>query len=110
MGVALWKMDELPAGLSSRSLFVRVVLGYNEPQHTRPHDGVHNQLALRERIQLNYDPEDTSQKLTIVVKEQEVVGNAVSQLAPGFGAALGAVGGLFTPLGPATGAGLGSVM
>lgn len=107
--VSLWKAEGLPTGFTSRSLFVRAVLGYNEPQHSRPHDGCTDFVALREKMQLNYDPEDAGQKLSIVIKQQEVVGAAISQLAPVAGALVGAVGGVVTPLGPGPGAGLGIV-
>lgn len=91
--VSVWKVESLPAGFTSRSLYVRFVLGYNEAQHTRPRDGCTTSLTLRERVQLNYDPEDDTQKLSIVIKQQEVVGGAVSQLAPVAGAMLGATAG-----------------
>lgn len=107
--VTLWKVEDLPAGFSSRTLFVRMLLGFNEPQHSRPHDGCTTSMVLREKFQLNYDPEDNTQQLSIVIKQQELVGNAVSQLAPVAGALVGAAGGLVTPLGPAAGAGLGVV-
>jgi len=107
--VSLWKAEGLPAAFTSRSLFVRAVLGYNEPQHSRPHDGCTDFVALREKMQLNYDPEDNYQKLSIVIKQQEVVGAAVSQLAPVAGALVGAVGGVVTPMGMGPGAGLGIV-
>eukprot|EP00913_Durusdinium_trenchii_P008769 g8235.t1 len=56
--VTLWKVEDLPAGFSSRTLFVRMLLGFNEPQHSRPHDGCTTSMVLREKFQLNYDPED----------------------------------------------------
>lgn len=105
--VSLWKVEGLPAGFSTRSLYARVVLGYNEAQHTRPHDGCTTALMPRERLQLNYDPEDDSQKLSVVIKQQEVVGAAVGQLAPVAGAVLGAVGGAAMNIGTSTGTGLG---
>eukprot|EP00435_Cladocopium_sp_Y103_P061781 s221_g23.t1 len=107
--VTLWKVSGLPAGFSTRTLFVRMLLGYNEPQHSRPHDGRTDSMVLREKFQLNYDPEDETQQLSIVIKQQELVGSAVSQLAPVAGALVGAAGGLVTPLGPTAGAGLGVV-
>lgn len=107
--VTLWKVSGLPAAFSTRTLFVRMLLGYNEPQHSRPHNGRTDSMVLRETFQLNYDPEDETQQLSIVIKQQELVGNAVSQLAPVAGALVGAAGGLVTPLGPTAGAGLGVV-
>jgi len=107
--VTLWKAEGLPPGFTTRTLFARLVLGFNEAQHSRPHDGCTNSVTLREKFYLNYDPEDNTQKLSIVVKHQELVGSAVSQLAPVAGALVGAVGGVVTPLGPTAGAGLGVV-
>merc|ERR1711957_107445 len=46
---------------------------------------------------------------SIVVKAQEVIGGAVSQLAPSFGAIAGGLGGLVTPMGPSTGAAAGVI-
>ncbi|CAE8667303.1 unnamed protein product [Polarella glacialis] len=107
--VALWKAEGLPTGFSTRTIFARVVLGFNEAQHSRPHQGSTTAVVFKEHMHLNYDPEDNTQTLSIVIKQQEVVGEAVSQLAPATGAIAGALGGLLTPLGPAVGAGLGIV-
>lgn len=107
--VTVWKIEGLPPGFATRTLFVRVLLGFNEPQHSRPHDRCTNALTMREKFYLNYDPEDDTQKLSIVIKQQELVGSAVAQLAPVAGALVGAAGGVVTPLGPAAGAGLGVV-
>lgn len=106
--LAVWKVADLPAGFNSRSVYLRVILGYNEPLHSRPHDGVTTSLLFRERIQLNYDPEDDTQKLAIIIKEQEIVGSAVAQIMPAAGAIVGAIGGL-TSIGPAPGAAMGVV-
>lgn len=111
--VSIWKMEELTPSwtpsLSSRSLFLRIVLGYNEPQHSRPHDGCTTSAVFRERIQLNYDPEDDTQRLAIYIKQQEVIGGAVSSLAPAAGALLGGAVSALTPLGATGGLGVGVV-
>lgn len=107
--VSLLKASDLPCGYGSRALFVRVVMGCNEPLHSRPRDGCMTSLNLRERWQLNFDPEDVSQTLSIAIKEQEVVGAAVAQLAPAAGAIAGALAGLMTPAGPQGGAALGAI-
>jgi len=107
--VSVLKATDLPAGFSSRSLFLRVLLGCNEPLHSRPRDGCTTSMAVKERMQLNYDPEDHTQKLSIVIKQQEVVGQAVRQLAPAVGALAGGAAGLVTPLGPQGGAMAGAV-
>jgi hypothetical protein len=107
--LSILKCDGLPGGgFGTRSLFIRVVCGYNEPCHTRPHDGCSVSFSAKERMQLNYDSEDQTQRLSIVVKQQEVVGGAVAQLAPVAGAVAGGVAGLMS-IGPAAGAGLGAV-
>lgn len=108
--VSLWHVQSLPPSVMSRSLFVRLVLGYNEPCHTRPHNGVNTSLTLRERIQLNYDEQDDTQKLTISIKQQEALASSsIGQLLPAAGAAMGAVGGLTTPIGPGPGMAMGAV-
>lgn len=115
--VSIWKVQGLlPASitplspLGTRSLFTRVLCGYNEPQHSRPHDNCTNSLVLRERFMLNYDPEDETQKMSVIVKQQEVVGAAVGQLAPAAGAIVGGAVGAVSFLGPAGGAASGAVM
>jgi len=64
---------------------------------------------MKERLQFNYDREDNSQKFSIVIKQQELVAGAVSQMAPIVGALAGGGGGLVTPLGPTGGAVAGMV-
>lgn len=108
--ISMLSASDLQIGfIPTRSLYVRVVCGVNEPLHSRPRDGCTTSLNLRERFQLNFDPLDTSQKLSIVIKEQEVVGAAVAQLAPVGGMIVGALGGLTTPLGPQVGAVVGGL-
>lgn len=108
--VSILKIENLPAsGFTTRTLFARVLSGYNEPQHSRPHDGCSTKCSMKERLQLNYDREDNSQKFSIVIKQQELVAGAVSQMAPIVGALAGGGGGLVTPLGPTGGAVAGMV-
>lgn len=107
--VCLWKVDNLLAGFGNRDLYIHVVLGYNEPHNTRPHNNVHTSFAVRERMQLNYDPADDQQRLAIIVKEQEIVSGAVVQMAPVAGAFGGAWANLMTPLGPGGGAVAGAI-
>jgi len=98
--VSLWKAEGLPVGFSSKTLFTRITLGMNEGQHTRPNDKQRENYSIREKMQLNYDPHDDTQKMSIMVKAQEVIGASVNQLLPVAGALGGAVGGAVTPLGP----------
>merc|ERR1719247_3980414 len=107
--VSLWQADGLAASFTSRTLFTRVTLGYNEAAHTRPHDACQSRYQIKERVQLNYDPEDDTQKMSIMIKMQEVIGASVNQLLPAAGAVVGAVGGMASPLGPGPGAALGVV-
>lgn len=107
--LAIWKCEGLLCGFSARSLFITVTLGYNEPQNTRPHDGVRADFACRERMQLNYDNHDDASRISIVVKQQEIVSSAIGAMAPGVGAIGGAMANLMTPLGPGGGAVAGAV-
>jgi hypothetical protein len=107
--VSLWRADDLRTGIKGRSIFARIILGYNEPQHSRPHDGITSSVVLRESCQLNYDPEDDTQRLTIVFKAQEIVGEAMASLAPAAGAVLGGLSNMASPLGPGPGAAVGLV-
>eukprot|EP00929_Paragymnodinium_shiwhaense_P082541 TRINITY_DN43528_c0_g1_i1.p1 TRINITY_DN43528_c0_g1~~TRINITY_DN43528_c0_g1_i1.p1 ORF type:complete len:378 (+),score=91.64 TRINITY_DN43528_c0_g1_i1:98-1231(+) len=88
--LALLKVEGLPPGLTSRTLYCRIVLGFNEPLHTRPHEGCTTSLSVKERMQLNYDETDDTTKLTMLIKQQEVVSSAVQQFAPAAGALVGA--------------------
>jgi len=102
--VSLWHCNGLPtSSLGSRTLFTRMTLGYNEAGHTRPHDKVQSTYTIKERLCVNYDPEDDTQRMSIVVKMQEVIGATVNQLLPAAGAIVGAVGGMASPLGPSVG-------
>lgn len=107
--VSLWHADGLAVGFTGRTLFTRVTLGYNEAHHTRPNDGCAARYGVKERVQLNYDPEDDTQKMSIMIKNQEFIGASVNQLLPAAGAVVGAVGGMASPLGPGPGAALGVV-
>merc|ERR1719245_534197 len=107
--VSLWRVQGLPPSFSKRSLFIRMLLGCNEPQHTRPHNDCTTSMVVRERVQFNYDPEDDTQKLSLVLKAQEVVSSAVTQMAPPAGLLLGAGVNSFTIVGPTAGAALGMV-
>lgn len=107
--VSVLRASDLPVGFGSRTLFLRVVLGCNEPLHSRPRDGCSTTMNIRERLQLNYDPEDDTQKLTIMIKHQEVVSAAVAQLAPAAGALVGAAAGMMTAGGPSGGAAMGAI-
>jgi len=93
--VSILKVTDLPTStFGSRTLFLRLICGLNEPLHSRPRDGCTTSMSIRERLQLNYDPEDETQNLTIMIKQQEVVSAAVAQLAPAAGALVGGVGGM----------------
>lgn len=107
--VSLWRAEQFPVGFSSRTLFMRVTLGFNEAQHTRPTDNVKDVYSIKDRIQLNYDPEDDTQRLSLMIKQQEIIGASVNQLLPAAGAVVGAVGGMTTPLGATPGAALGVI-
>mmetsp|Transcript_67155 Transcript_67155/g.187959 ORF Transcript_67155/g.187959 Transcript_67155/m.187959 type:complete len:424 (+) Transcript_67155:48-1319(+) len=107
--IAILKASGLPAGFGSRSLFLRVVSGMNEPMHSRPRDGCVDSMVVKERMQLNYDPSDSSQTLALYIKQQEIVGQAVKQLAPAVGMVAGGAAGMMTPLGPQGGAAIGAV-
>jgi len=107
--VSLWHADGLAVGFTGRTLFSRVTLGYNEAHHTRPNDGCVARYGIKERFQLNYDPEDDTQKMSITIKMQEFIGQGINQLLPAAGAVVGAIGGLASPLGPGPGAAIGVV-
>lgn len=104
--VALLKCTDLPAGLMRRTLYARIVLGFNEPLHTRPHDNCLSAVNVKERMQLNYDAADETVKMTITIKQQEIVSSAIQQFAPAAGAVMGAT---MLPLEATAGAAVGAV-
>ena len=72
--LAFWKVTDLPvSGFGSRTVFLQVYMGYNEPLNTRPHDNIAQNFYVTEKLQVNYDADDNTQTLAIIVKTQEVV-------------------------------------
>lgn len=102
--ISVLRVQSLPASMTTRTLYIRTVLGFNEPQHTRPHSDCTNSFKVRERMRLNYDPEDDTKTLSIMVKSQEIVGHAAADVAPLFGALGGVALGPSLTVGAAAGA------
>eukprot|EP00927_Polykrikos_kofoidii_P016820 TRINITY_DN17627_c0_g1_i1.p1 TRINITY_DN17627_c0_g1~~TRINITY_DN17627_c0_g1_i1.p1 ORF type:complete len:398 (+),score=48.33 TRINITY_DN17627_c0_g1_i1:53-1195(+) len=88
--VSVWKCEDLQPGYEGRPLYIRTCLGYNETQHSRPHDVRKGVFVCRERFQLNYDPDDDTKSLSLTVKQQDDPASAAaSHFAPALGALYG---------------------
>jgi len=95
---SVFRVDGLPSSQINRALYVEVQCGYNEAQVTRVHEDRSKSIVLRDSMQLNFDDEDDTQHVSIIVKEQEVLGTAITQLAPAAGALAGLFAGVVTPI------------
>eukprot|EP00397_Hematodinium_sp_SG-2012_P030413 GEMP01032214.1.p1 GENE.GEMP01032214.1~~GEMP01032214.1.p1 ORF type:complete len:292 (-),score=26.88 GEMP01032214.1:902-1777(-) len=73
--VRIVKVDELPSQdlFTPNDVYVELHMGFNEVTRTRVHNNAGAGCLLGEVIQLNFDPDDPNDKLTIIVKNQEVV-------------------------------------
>merc|ERR1712107_124706 len=91
---SVFRVEGLPSSRINRALYVEVKCGYNETQVTRVHEDRSTSVVLRESMQLNFDDEDDTQHVSIIVKEQEVLGTAITQLAPAAGALVGGAAGV----------------
>lgn len=71
----IWKVDGLACSKlhSHNDLFCEVSLGYNVNLRTRVHHRAGNGCIMKESIQLNFDPYDTEGRLSLVVKNQDVI-------------------------------------
>lgn len=112
--VSLLRCSDLPSVLTTRSLYARVICGYNEPQNTRVIEDCNTSMPMNESFQCNYDPDDVTQKFSIVIRQSEVFGEALQQLAPVAGALAGGTMGAAVKValpggGMGTGAALGAV-
>eukprot|EP00450_Noctiluca_scintillans_P009190 CAMPEP_0194496604 /NCGR_PEP_ID=MMETSP0253-20130528/13821_1 /TAXON_ID=2966 /ORGANISM="Noctiluca scintillans" /LENGTH=388 /DNA_ID=CAMNT_0039338023 /DNA_START=1 /DNA_END=1167 /DNA_ORIENTATION=- len=109
--VSLLRCSDLPSVLTSRSLYARIICGFNEPQNTRVIEGCNSSMPINESFQCNYDPDDVTQKFSIVIRQSEVFGEALNQLAPAAGAlAGGAMGAAFKVALPGGGMGTGAAL
>lgn len=70
------KVDNLPAAsiFAPNNVFLEAHLGYNEPMKTRVHNNAGSSCFLKERIQLNFDPDEDEELLYLFVKNQKVMG------------------------------------
>jgi len=73
--VRLVKVDDLPSKdmFNPNDVFVELHMGFNEPMRTRVHNNAGAGCLLGEVMQLNFDPTDSMEKLTLIVKNQELL-------------------------------------
>jgi|Transcript_39303 tetrahydromethanopterin S-methyltransferase subunit B len=74
--VFIWKVEGLPSMHihQANDVYVEVSSGYNNTMKTRVHYRAGASCVLKESVQLNYDPMDSSTRLYVNVKNQDVVG------------------------------------
>jgi hypothetical protein len=59
----------------ANDVFCEVSLGYNVAIRTRVHNKAGHACTFKETVQLNFDPFDTENKLTLAIKNQEIIGS-----------------------------------
>jgi hypothetical protein len=76
--VFIWKVEGLPSVHlhQGNDVFVEVCSGYNNSMRSRVHYRAGSSCVLKESVQLNHDELDTSTRLYITVKNQDVVGTS----------------------------------
>jgi hypothetical protein len=76
--LVIYKVEDLKAAsvFSPNNVFVETHFGYNQPMTTRVHNNAGSSCILKERIQLNFDPEEDEETLYLFVKNQKVVGTS----------------------------------
>merc|ERR1719440_287355 len=74
--LVIQKVENLPAAsiFAPNNVFLEAHLGYNEPMKTRVHNNAGSSCFLKERMQLNFDPDEDEELLYIFVKNQKVMG------------------------------------
>jgi len=101
--LAIWKVEDLPPTWgNTRTVYFRIIHGFNEVMNLRPVTlrGDVTSFVQKDTIQLNYDPEDVHTKLSIILKRQEIISDAVAtNIAPVTGAITGAITSAVIPFG-----------
>mmetsp|Transcript_24130 Transcript_24130/g.60233 ORF Transcript_24130/g.60233 Transcript_24130/m.60233 type:complete len:327 (+) Transcript_24130:81-1061(+) len=76
----IWKVDGLQSSggkmLKANDVFIECHMGFNEPMRTRVHNNAGHQCLIRESLQFNIDESSPATSLTLLVKDQGVVGSA----------------------------------
>lgn len=71
------KVEGLPSSKvnTDNDIFAEVSLGYNVTMRTRVHARAGHSCVFKESMQLNWDPYDNEAKLTLSIKNQDVLGS-----------------------------------
>lgn len=75
----IWKIEKLQSSsaklFKANDVYVEVHLGYNEPMRTRVHNNAGTGCVVRESLQFNVDEAYPSEQLTLLVRDQGIVGS-----------------------------------
>eukprot|EP00933_Yihiella_yeosuensis_P050674 TRINITY_DN48471_c0_g1_i1.p1 TRINITY_DN48471_c0_g1~~TRINITY_DN48471_c0_g1_i1.p1 ORF type:complete len:357 (-),score=35.50 TRINITY_DN48471_c0_g1_i1:146-1216(-) len=78
--IFLWKVDQLPSSagkvLKANDIYVECHLGHNEAMRTRVHNNAGSHCELRESLQLNIDESSPDTLMTLLIKDQSLVGSS----------------------------------
>lgn len=76
----IWKVDGLQSSstkiLKANDVFVECHLGFNEPMRTRVHNNAGSSCVVREAVQLNINESSPNTLLTLLVKDQNMIGGS----------------------------------
>mmetsp|Transcript_47194 Transcript_47194/g.109138 ORF Transcript_47194/g.109138 Transcript_47194/m.109138 type:complete len:331 (-) Transcript_47194:159-1151(-) len=76
--IFIWKVDGLHSSskkLKPNDVYVECHMGHNEPMRTRVHNNAGSGCNIRESFQLNIDESAASTLMTLLVKDQSLVGS-----------------------------------
>jgi hypothetical protein len=73
----LWKVEDLHATklYKAQDLFIECHFGDNEPMRTRVHNNAGTSCEIKESFQMNMNESDTSALMTLLVKDQSMIGS-----------------------------------
>jgi len=77
--IFIWKIEELYSAsgkvFKANDVYVECHLGYNEPMRTRVHNNAGHTVMVRESFQMNIDENAAATDMTLLVKDQQLVGS-----------------------------------
>merc|ERR1712217_797134 len=77
--IFIWKVEGLRSSerkLKANDVYVECHMGHNEPMRTRVHNNAGSACFIRESFQLNIDENSAGTLMTLLVKDQALVGSS----------------------------------